>query len=165
MEEYRFTRDKAFLEKYYNVMRDAAIFFTEFLSTYKQWMVTNPTLSPENVFFQPGTSVQTAITLGSTMDNSLLWELFGSVLEAQAILGKRDNVLKSSLTSLRAKLPPYRVSKRYGGIMEWVEDYEEAEPGHRHISHLFGVYPGAEITSYNSTLFKAAKDTIVRRLQ
>ncbi|KAF3214627.1 hypothetical protein TWF106_008986 [Orbilia oligospora] len=163
IEEYRFTRDKEFLQKYYNTIKDAALFFTEFLTDYKGWKVTNPTLSPENTFYLLGTKTTTAITLGSTLDNSLIWELFGSLLEIMDILGKHDKSMKSTLYDLRAKLPPLRINK-WGGIMEWIEDYDEADPGHRHISHLFGVYPGSEITSTNMTVFNAARSSVSRRL-
>ncbi|KAK6362599.1 hypothetical protein TWF730_000056 [Orbilia blumenaviensis] len=163
IEEYRFTRDKAFLQKYYNTIKDAALFFTEFLTDYKGWKVTNPTLSPENTFYLLGTKTTTAITLGSTLDNSLLWELFGSLLEIMDILGKHDNSMKATITNLRAKLPPLRINK-WGGIMEWIEDYDETDPGHRHISHLFGLYPGSEITTTNMTIFNAAKSSVSRRL-
>ncbi|KAF3180043.1 hypothetical protein TWF751_011612 [Orbilia oligospora] len=158
-----FTRDKEFLQKYYNTIKDAALFFTEFLTDYKGWKVTNPTLSPENTFYLLGTKTTTAITLGSTLDNSLIWELFGSLLEIMDILGKHDNSMKSTLYDLRAKLPPLRINK-WGGIMEWIEDYDETDPGHRHISHLFGVYPGSEITSTNMTVFNAARSSVSRRL-
>ncbi|EPS39075.1 hypothetical protein H072_7150 [Dactylellina haptotyla CBS 200.50] len=163
IEEYRYTRDTNFLQNYYNTIKDAALFFTEFLTDYKGWKVTNPTISPENSFYLLGTKTTTAITLGSTLDNSLLWELFGSLLEIMDILGKHDNDMRSTLTTLRSKLPPLRVNKN-GGIMEWIEDYDETDPGHRHISHLFGVYPGSEITTANMTNFNAAKATVNRRL-
>ncbi|KAF3186689.1 hypothetical protein TWF788_002915 [Orbilia oligospora] len=94
IEEYRFTRDKEFLQKYYNTIKDAALFFTEFLTDYKGWKVTNPTLSPENTFYLLGTKTTTAITLGSTLDNSLIWELFGSLLEIMDILGKHDKSME-----------------------------------------------------------------------
>ncbi|KAF3924534.1 hypothetical protein ABW21_db0204990 [Orbilia brochopaga] len=163
IEEYRFTRDTSLLQDHYNTIKDAALFMTEFLTDYKGWKATNPTISPENTFYLPGTKTSVAITVGSTLDNSLLWELFGSLLEIIEILDKHDNNLKSTLNSLRAKLPPLRINKN-GGIMEWIEDYDETDPGHRHLSHLWGVYPGSEVTTANMTIFNAAKSSVNRRI-
>ncbi|KAH8591348.1 Six-hairpin glycosidase-like protein [Bisporella sp. PMI_857] len=162
MEHYRFTGDKTLLEEKFDVLKDSALFFVDFLSDYKGWKVTNPTLSCENTYILPsGTSA--AITLGATLDNSLLWELFGIVLEAQDILSRDDAQFTAQITKLRAQLPPLRVNS-VGGIMEWIEDYKETDPGHRHFSHLFGLFPGSEITNSNATTFNAAKASLERRM-
>ncbi|KAI0388800.1 Six-hairpin glycosidase-like protein [Xylariaceae sp. FL0594] len=164
---YEFTGDAEVLRRHYPALRAAALFLVDFMTDYKGWKVTNPSISPENAYYLPGSSSQTAaITAGPTMDNSIAWYLFGIVLDAQRILGIDDDaeLSKETLTKTRAQLPPLRTNSN-GGIMEWIEDYRETEPGHRHWSPLFGLYPGNQITSAtNATTFAAAKKTISRRL-
>ncbi|EKD12015.1 uncharacterized protein L3040_005880 [Drepanopeziza brunnea f. sp. 'multigermtubi'] len=162
---YLFTGNATLLEKKYDTLVDAAAFFLDFITPYKGWMVTNPSVSPENVYRIPnGGGGTAAMTAGPTMDNSLLRALFSIVLEAQSVLGKKDTALADRLEAARASLPPLMVSKRYGGIQEWIEDFEETAPGHRHLSHLWGLYPGHEITSANATFFEAARKSLNRRL-
>ncbi|OBT85560.1 hypothetical protein VE02_06715 [Pseudogymnoascus sp. 03VT05] len=165
MEHYRFTGNKTLLGEQFTILKDIALFFVDFLTDYKGWKVTNPTLSPENSYLLPsGETV--ALTLGSTLDNLLLWELFGIVLEAQDILGQHDHQFTVQITGLRAQLPPLRVSS-VGGIMEWIHDYTESRKtdlGHRHFFHLFGLFPGSEITNSNATTFEAAKMSLQRRM-
>lgn len=123
MEHYRFTGDVDMLEKMYDSLDGVAQFASDFLSDYEGWKVTNPSLSPENTYFlDPDTEV--AITLGPTIDNSLLWEVFGEIVEAQAALRKNDTDFVARVTSLRGQLPPLRVNQ-YGGIAEWIKDYNE----------------------------------------
>lgn len=162
-EYWRFTQDTSTLQQRYDLLRDAAMFMAEFLTDYKDWKVTNPTLSPENEYYLPNSTSTAAITLGATIDNSILWELFGMVLEAQEALEINDTQLSELMTTRRAQLPPLMISS-FGGIQEWIEDYEETDPGHRHWSPLFGLYPGSQITIGNSTTFNAAKTSLTRRL-
>ncbi|KAI1438945.1 Six-hairpin glycosidase-like protein [Xylaria sp. CBS 124048] len=161
---YEFTGDVDVLRDRYPAIREAALFYLDFMTDYKGWKVTNPSISPENAYYLPGDSGQTSsITAGPTIDNSIAWQLFGIVLDAQRILRIDDEQFKREVSETRAKLPPLRVNSN-GGIMEWIEDYEETEPGHRHWSPLFGLYPGNQITVANKTTFTAAKNTISRRL-
>ncbi|KAF2105023.1 hypothetical protein NA57DRAFT_51805 [Rhizodiscina lignyota] len=163
MEHYRFTGDVDTLEHMYAALEGVARFATDFLTDYEGWKVTNPSLSPENTYYlDPDTEV--AITLGPTSDNSMLWELFGEILEAQAALGMNDTDFAAQVTSLRAQLPPLRVNQ-FGGIAEWIKDYNETDPGHRHYSQLWGLYPGSQITASNSTLFEASNSSLHRRLK
>lgn len=161
-EHYRFTGDEKFLQKYYYLFYEAAQFFDDFMTDYKGWKVTNPSTSPENSY-KNGT-VSGAMTIGSTMDNSLLWELFGNLLEATQILRLPRTALISKVETLRASLPPLRVSPTTGLLMEWIEDFTEVEPGHRHMSHLYGLFPGNEITTSNQSLWDAAKASLNRRV-
>ncbi|KAF2096776.1 hypothetical protein NA57DRAFT_67384 [Rhizodiscina lignyota] len=163
IEYYRFTGDVSFLKKYYSTIKNAAEFYVGFLTDYNGWKVTNPTISPENEYYLPDNVTTAAITAGSTIDNSLLWELFGSLNEIEHIIGASDSSFISEITKLRTQLPPLRVNS-WGGIMEWIEDYKEQDPGHRHWSPLWGVYPGSQITSTNSTTFDAARGTLIRRI-
>jgi alpha-L-fucosidase 2 len=130
MEHYRFTGDKATLKSNYNLLRGAALFALDFVTPYGQYMVTNPTLSPENTYYIPDSTEQVAITYGSTIDNSLLWELLGGLLDAQRELGINDQELVDKATALRSKLPPLR-ENQYGGVAEWIHDYNEVCLLHR----------------------------------
>jgi len=159
---YLFTGDVSFLQNNFQPIKDAATFYIDFLTDYKGWKVTNPTTSPENTFVTPSGG-SASVTCGSTIDNTLLWALFGIVLEAQDILNITDSAFSSQITSLRNKLAPLR-QNRYGGIMEWIEDYAETEPGIGHVSQLIGAYPLAQITSANQTAFNWAISSLTRRL-
>ncbi len=161
-EHYRFTEDKEFLKKYYNMLSDSALFFTEFLSDYQGWKVTNPSVSPENSY--KNGSISGAMTVGSTIDNSILRELFSNLAEATEILGLPKSELISALESLKAKLPPLRVSPTTGALMEWIGDFTESEPGHRHMSPLYGLYPSNEITPENPDIWKASAALVERRV-
>ncbi|RYP49314.1 hypothetical protein DL768_004939 [Monosporascus sp. mg162] len=164
-EHYLFTGDVTMLAESYPILVDTATFFLDFMTDYKGWKVTNPSVSPENSYHVPGTTETAAITIGPTMDNSLIWMLFGIVLEAQEILGIETSELTDRLKRTRGQLPPLRVSPSHGGIMEWIEDYNETDVGHRHFSHLYSLYPGADITASNHTIFTAARKSLNRRLE
>lgn len=162
-EHYVFTGETDTLRQHFPALRDAALFYVDFMTDYKGWKVTNPSSSPEHAYYIPGTTETTAISAGPTIDNSLVWTLFGMVLDAQQVLGIKDQELTRELVETRAQLPPLRLNA-YGGIMEWIEDYNETEPGHRHFSHLFGLYPGNQITVSNEMTFSAAATSLQRRL-
>lgn len=164
LEYYRYTGDVEFLASKYQTLKDSAQFFVDFLTDWNgTWKVTNPTISPENEYYVPNTTIEQAITAGSTIDNSLLWELFGALIEVQAATGISDSEFADTITALRAKLPPLRESY-FGGIMEWIEDYKETQPGHRHWSPIWGAYPGNQITASNATTFNWAHTTFHRRI-
>ena len=103
------------------------------------------------------------MTYGATMDIEIIDELFNACLKASKLLKNSDPEFDRELKATLKKLPPIRISQRYGTIQEWISDYEEVEPGHRHISHLFGLYPGTSINPSRKELFEAAKKTIARR--
>ena len=130
MEYYRYNLDENFLRQWYPTLKSAAQFFVEFLTDYEGYKVTNPTLSPEHPYYIPGTNntKYTSITLGATMDTQLLRELFEEIAEANEILKLGDDAFVAQLRSIESKLPPYR-RNYYGGIMEWIEDYEEVTLG------------------------------------
>ena len=141
-EYYLFTGDLAWLRNHYSVFRDCAVFCLNFLTDYGEYKVTNPSISPENSYFVPGTRDKASFTVGSTIDNSLLWTLFGIILKCHDLLALDDDLY---VEAYRTALPPVKVNS-WGGIQEWIEDYEETEPAHRHLSPLYGIYPGAQIT-------------------
>ena len=162
-EHYRFTGDKEYLRTdAYPAMKEAAEFLLSFMVTDKDgYLATAPSNSPENAYRMPdGKSFN--LTYSATMDIEIATELFGACLEASDILGD-DPAFKARVKEAMAKLPPIRIGKRYDTIQEWIEDYEEVEPGHRHMSHLFGLHPGTIITDKDPALFAAAKRTIERR--
>ena len=164
-EHYLYTGDSAFLRAYWPVMRGCAQFYRDFLVRDPKtgYLVTAPSNSPENSYLDPVSGEKAAVTLGPTMDAMILREFFGIVLEWAEALGLDDSLVKE-LPALLTQLPPTKIS-RYGTIQEWVEDYEEWEPGHRHISQLYGLYPAWEITpSKTPELARAARETLRRRL-
>ncbi len=144
-EHWKFTGDKEFLKRVYPVLRGSAEFFADTLiaEPSHQWLVTSPANSPENAFRM--TNGATAhVCLGPTLDNQLLRFLFGAVIESSEILGV-DQKFAVELKAKRDRLPPTRIGSD-GRVMEWLEEYGEPEPTHRHVSHLWGLYPGDEIS-------------------
>ncbi|KAM6540371.1 hypothetical protein FALCPG4_002089 [Fusarium falciforme] len=160
-DHYLYTGDKDFLQENYYLFKDAVQFYEDFLSDYKGWKVTNPSVSPE-ASYKNGSS-SGAMTVSATIDNSILRELFGNFVLAAKILGKSEEKLVQTADSLSKKLPPLQVSPRMGTLMEWIEDFEEADPGHRHLSPLYGLYPGSEITSENPKIWEASRKLVERR--
>ena len=128
----------------------------------KGYLVTGPSTSPENTYILPNGESGT-VCIGPTMDNEILYELFTAIIKAGKVLGESEKEIET-YTKMREKLTPLQIGK-YGQIMEWREDYEEQEPGHRHISQLFGLYPGHQISNHTPELAVAAKKTLERRLQ
>ena len=164
-EQYLFTQDRDFLNAKYEIMRDAAIFVMDYLVPDGEWLVTCPTLSPENTYILPN-GEKGVICKGASMDNQIIRELLNACIEAEKVLGidsEADSISARAIETLK-HIKPDSVGK-YGQIMEWNEDYEEEEPGHRHISQLFALYPGSKITRDKTPeLFAAARKTIDRRL-
>ena len=143
-------------------MREAALFFLDYLIEKDGYLVTCPSVSPENTFILPNGEKGSNST-GVTMDNQILRDLFTQCIEAAKILGT-DDELNSQIRAAREKLRPTRIASN-GTLMEWEAEYEEAEPGHRHISHLYGLYPSAQITPEDTPdLAAAAEKTLERRL-
>ncbi|MFC5467677.1 glycoside hydrolase N-terminal domain-containing protein [Cohnella suwonensis] len=162
-DRYLFDRDERFLkERAYPIMKGAALFCLDWLVEGPDGLlVTNPSTSPENAFLTKDGET-CSVTVGSTMDFAIIKELFASVAAASGKLGV-DASFAGELTAALARLPDYRIG-RHGTIQEWLEDYEEAEPGHRHISHLYGLHPGDQIHEGTPELFRAASATLARRL-
>jgi len=162
-DHWRFTGDKKFLKEIYPVMRGSAEFFCDMLIEYptNNWLVTAPANSPENAFLMPD-GKPAHICLGPTMDNQLLRFLFGACMEASDILGV-DKDLAAELKTKRDRLPPTRIASD-GRVMEWLEEYPEQDPHHRHTSHLWGLYPGNEISlTATPELAAAAQKTLIAR--
>ena len=162
-EHYDFTRDKEFLKKYYPVLKGSANFLLSWLKEDSNGILnTCPSTSPENNFLD-NEGRPCAASKSSTMDIAITRDLFNNVIKASEELNI-DLDFREEIQEALDKLPKYKINK-FGGIQEWVKDFDEKEPGHRHISHLFGLYPGKEITEYKNThLLDACKNTISRRL-
>ena len=157
---YQYTKDKEYLKEVYPVMKGAALFFTDMLvrDPRNNYLVTAPTTSPENGYRMPNGKV-VSICAGSTMDNQIVRELFTNTIEAATILGV-DTAFCQELADKRSRLMPTTIGKD-GRILEWLEPYEEAEPTHRHVSHLYGLYPGNEISvEHTPELAEAARKTL-----
>jgi alpha-L-fucosidase 2 len=162
-EHYDYNRDKEFLAYAYPIMKGAAEFFIDMLITDPKtgFLVTAPSNSPENTFIMPD-GKQARICMGPTHDNQLLRELFSNCIHASEALGT-DEAFRKQLVDARARLAPNRIG-RHGQIMEWLEDYDEAEPTHRHVSNLYGLHPHDEISIIHTPeLAKAARATLERR--
>lgn len=181
---YEFTRDNEFLREMYPALRGACEFMLDQLVENEDgYLVTAPSISPENKFFtgtaeeldelaaeiakgsrcSPNHPQISAVTQGSTMDMSILRELFQNTKEAEEILGIEDP-LGDRLVQAVKKFPPYKTG-RYGQLLEWYEDYEECSPGMAHISHMYPVYPSALITwEKTPELMKAAQNSLERRI-
>jgi alpha-L-fucosidase 2 len=165
-DHYQFTNDKEFLKEYYPVLRGAAEFCKAVLveDPKTNRLVTSPSNSPENSYFyvdKDGKKQRTALCIGSTYDIQITRGLFACTAEAAGILGI-DRAFAAELTEASKRLAPTRINEA-GRIMEWMEDFEESNPRHRHISHLWGLYPGDEINPTTPELFAAAKRSIERR--
>ncbi|MHC1748681.1 MAG: glycoside hydrolase N-terminal domain-containing protein [Cellulosilyticaceae bacterium] len=164
-EHYKFTKDKTFLKnRCYPVIKEVALFFIDYLvSSPEGYLVTGPSVSPENSYISINKEVG-ALCMGPTMDIQIIKAVFEAVKTTEELLEIKDG-LRQHLQKVEQKLPPVSIGK-HGQIMEWYQDYEEVELGHRHISHLFGLYPGDQITkSKEPELFEAAKVTLKRRLE
>ena len=164
-DHYDFTRDTTYLRAIYPTLLDASRFFlsTMIREPKDGRLVTAPSSSPENGFYLPGNSTHIAfICMGPTMDTQLVGELYRHTLRAAEILGTYDPDLTRMANALPL-LPPMQVSKE-GYLMEWLEDYREMDIHHRHVSHLYGLYPGDAITVRETPeLAEAARVTLRRR--
>ena len=166
-QHYLFTGDKQFLAEYYPVMKGAADFLLDYMQEYpadgevKQaagWLMTVPTVSPEHGPKGKGTNV----TAGSTMDNQIAFDVLSQTLMAAEVLGK-DPAQRSLLRTQLKKLPPMQIG-RYGQLQEWLIDADDPKDQHRHISHLYGLYPSNQISPYtHPDLFVAAANTLNQR--
>ncbi|MFD0961526.1 glycoside hydrolase family 95 protein [Paenibacillus chungangensis] len=163
-EHYRFSMNEAFLrERAYPILKEAAEFVLDILVEDKsERLVTAPSVSPENSYRLPGGQVG-RLCIGPSMDSQIAYALFQASIDAISML-QIDEEFGQRLREALEKLPEPRIGK-YGGLMEWAEDYEEMEPGHRHISHLFALYPGEQIApNHNDELAHAARISLERRL-
>ncbi len=153
-EHYLFTNDKTFLsDRAYPVMKEAALFFVDYLvrDPISGYLISGPSNSPE----------QGGLVMGPTMDHQIIRDLFSNTCQAARILGV-DADLASRLAEMQGQIAPNRIG-RYGQLQEWMEDKDDPKNTHRHVSHLWGVYPGSEITWRQKDLFNAARQSLIFR--
>ena len=159
---YLYTQDEAFLKKLYPILGDAVLFFHDFLIEVDGKLMTCPSVSPENTYILPS-GVRGCMGVGVSMDNEILRDLLDGYLKASSILQVESEQVEKTRQIL-GKIPELQIG-RHGQIMEWREDYEEQEPGHRHISHLYALHPSSQITPDKTPeLAEAARKTLERRL-
>jgi alpha-L-fucosidase 2 len=158
-EHYAFTRDKKFLAEAYPLMKQAALFSLDWLvKDSSGYWVTAPSTSPENKF-RDATGRSQAVSVATTMDMSIIWDLFTNVIEASEALNT-DQSFRNRLTEVRKQLYPLRKGSK-GELLEWYKEFAETDPQHRHVSHLFGLHPGRQISKNNTPeFFAAAKKTL-----
>lgn len=171
---YAYTKDQDFLLKAYPIMAEAALFFLDYMEEKNGYLVTNPSSSPENTYIMPN-GESGCVCIGSAMDMEILRDLFTECCEAAKILKEKINtcvipsvtnvsLLQGQIEEALKKLPPIRIDST-GRIMEWMEEYEEKELGHRHMSHLYALYPSDQISvDQTPELAEAAKKTLKTRL-
>ncbi len=163
-EHYRYQPDRLFLEeRAYPMLKDAARFFLDtLLEDSRGRLVTGPSVSPENTYELPDGN-RGSLCIGPSMDSQILHALFSACEEAAAVLGV-DAEFADKLAAARRRLPEPEIGSR-GQLLEWSEEYGEPEPGHRHISHLFALHPGEQITPERTPqLAQAARKTLESRL-
>jgi alpha-L-fucosidase 2 len=160
-EHYLYNGDEAYLASVYDILKGAALFYVDFLvehPTFK-WLVVNPGMSPENA---PKAHDGSSIDAGATMDTQIVFDVFSTAIRAAGIL-KRDKSFADSLKILRAKLSPMHVGQ-HGQLQEWLEDIDDPKDDHRHISHLYGLFPSNQISPYRTPeLHRAAGNTLIQR--
>jgi alpha-L-fucosidase 2 len=160
-DKYEFNGDKEFLKSVYPVLKEASIFFNDFLveEPVKKWLVVCPSVSPEN---SPSIHPEFSISAGTTMDNQLVSDLFTKTIKAAKILDT-DKELIEKLDETLKRLPPMQIG-RWGQLQEWIYDWDNQEDKHRHVSHLYGLFPSNQISPYRTPeLFSAARTSLIAR--
>ncbi len=160
-EKYRFNGDEAYLRSVYPVLKEASRFFLDFLveEPTHNWLVVCPSISPENA---PSAHPRSSISAGTTMDNQLVFDLLTNTIKAAEILDVDEDMV-SEMKRTVAKLPPMQIGK-WGQLQEWMEDWDREGDHHRHVSHLYGLYPSNQISAFRTPeLFSAAKTSLVAR--
>ncbi len=158
-QHYQYTGDTDFLKEFYPVLKGAALFYADVLQedAESKWLVVSPSMSPENAH-QSGVS----IAAGTTMDNQIVFDVFSNAIRAAEILGT-DKAFADSLQQLKKRLPPMQIGQ-HGQLQEWLKDWDRTSDKHRHVSHLYGLYPGNQVSYYQTpALFEAARKSLEYR--
>lgn len=161
-EHFLFTADTLFLEKEaYPLMKGASEFYLGWLvDDGAGYLITPVSTSPENRFYTPGGKIA-SVDKGSTMDMAIIRELFTRTADAASFLHK-DSLFEKDIRQALPRLYPYQIGEK-GQLQEWASDYKEVEPRHRHLSHLYGLYPGNQITAETPRLFNAVEKSLLLR--
>ena len=160
-EKYEYNGDKKYLASVYPIMKGAVEFYLSFLVQYPghDWLVVCPSVSPENA---PSSHPESSISAGTTMDNQLLFDLFTKTIRAADILDTDKDFVAKAKDVLK-RLPPMQIG-RYGQLQEWIEDWDNPDDHHRHVSHLYGVFPSNQISPFRTPeLFEAARTSLIYR--
>ena len=159
-QHYLYTGDKAFLRQWYPVLKGAAEFYLDYMQPLPgtQWKVTVPSVSPE----QGPMGKKTPVTAGCTMDNQIAFDALSNAIHASEVLGL-DEAERGQMKTLLSQIPPMQIGK-YGQLQEWLIDADDPKNEHRHISHLYGLYPSNQISPFSHPeLFHAAANTLKQR--
>ena len=160
-EKYMYSGDKGYLKSVYPVLKEATQFYLDFLieEPVHKWLVVSPSMSPENKPNLPELQNTASIAGGVTMDNQILFDLFSNTIHAAEAL-KSDKDFINKIKSIRKRLPPMQIGQ-YSQLQEWMQDVDNPKDQHRHVSHLFGLYPGKQISPYSTpALFEAARTSL-----
>jgi alpha-L-fucosidase 2 len=158
-QHYLYTGDKTFLKDMYPVLKGAALFYVDVLQEEPEhkWLVVAPSMSPENKYLDG-----VGIGAGTTMDNQLVFDVFSNAIRAEATLGT-DKPFSDTLQQMIKRLPPMQVGQ-YSQLQEWLHDWDKPNDRHRHVSHLYGLFPSNQISPFHDAeLFEAARNTLVIR--
>tara|TARA_R110000868_G_scaffold408293_1_gene690928 strand:- start:10887 stop:13385 length:2499 start_codon:yes stop_codon:yes gene_type:complete len=156
---YLFTGDVEFLGEIYPILKGSSLFYKDILQKDPEhgWLVVCPSMSPENTHPKG-----VMISCGTTMDNQLVFDVFSNVIEATSVLGI-DKRYADSLITMREQLPPMQIGN-WGQLQEWMQDWDRQDDAHRHVSHLYGIFPSNQISPYRTPeLFEAAKTSLIAR--
>ncbi|WP_336517362.1 glycoside hydrolase family 95 protein [Pollutibacter soli] len=160
-EHYLYSGDRKYLQSIYPILKGAALFYVDFLveDPKRKWLVINPGMSPENA---PKAHGGSSLDAGATMDNQIVFDVFSTTIRAASILGT-DEAFSDTLKQMRDRLPPMQVGQ-HGQLQEWLDDIDDPKDDHRHISHLYGLFPSSQISPYRTPeLFSGAKNTLIQR--
>lgn len=160
-EHFQYSGDMDYLKSIYPILKGAAMFYVDFLVEHpdRPWLVVNPGTSPENA---PAAHEGSSLDAGTTMDNQLVFDAFSAVIQASEMLEK-DRAFADSLRAMRDRLPPMQIGK-HGQLQEWLDDIDDPNDHHRHISHLYGLFPSNQISPLRTPeLYSAAKNTLIQR--
>lgn len=163
-DRYLFSGDKKYLRDIYPILKGACEFFFDFLvrDPRNQWLVAAPSYSPENSPILNGVRSKASLVAGATIDNQMLSDLFQNTAEAAVILSDSKSFV-DSLRYYTNNLPPMQIGK-WGQLQEWIDDWDDPKDQHRHLSHLWGVYPGRQMNAFDTPLlFGAAKKSLMNR--
>lgn len=160
-DHFQYSGDMDYLKSIYPILKGAAMFYVDFLVEHpdKNWLVVNPGTSPENA---PTAHEGSSLDAGTTMDNQLVFDAFSTVIQASDLLVK-DQSFADSLRTMRDRLPPMQIGK-HGQLQEWLDDIDDPNDHHRHISHLYGLFPSNQISPFRTPeLYSAARNTLIQR--
>ena len=160
-EHYLYTCDKTYLASVYPVLKGAATFYSDYIIEHPKyhWLVVCPDMSPENA---PAAHQGSSLDAGVTMSNQIIFDVFSNAIDAAKILNK-DKAFADTIKQQRSQLAPMHIGQ-YGQLQEWLDDVDDPKDNHRHISHLYGLFPSNQISPYRTPqLYSAAKNTLLQR--